>query len=106
VVAAPTDLGKDWLSTRLRSVVQQAMTTVAGPGLKVEFEVRGLATVETPLQPAMIPEPARVPLNLRFTFATFLPVVITGWLSSVRWTSVTTSNRRTPALHHRVARQR
>ena len=74
IVAAPNELACDWLSTRLRSVVAQALTAVAGAGLKVRFE-----PVESPaaffdnpvLQPELIPG-LSTPLNPRFTFSAFL----------------------------------
>jgi chromosomal replication initiator protein len=74
VVSAPNDLTCDWLSTRMRSVIVQALTTVAGPGLQVRFEppvAEGQASPTAPLQPALLPG-ANTPLNPRFTFATFL----------------------------------
>jgi chromosomal replication initiator protein len=75
IVAAANDLACDWLSTRLRSVIAQALTTVAGQGLQVRFE-----PVEAPsppnrdhasMQPSMLPG-SPTPLNPRFTFANFL----------------------------------
>lgn len=74
VVAAPTELACDWLSTRMKMVIHQAITTVAGPGLKVRFEVHHRETVagDPPLQPSMLPSHT-TPLNPRFTFASFLP---------------------------------
>jgi chromosomal replication initiator protein len=76
IIGTPTELASDWLASRMKSVIQQALTTVAGPGLKFDFEVHetevGPCTGETSLQPSMIPQQA-TPLNPRFTFATFLP---------------------------------
>lgn len=74
IVATPTELARDWLSTRMRTVIQQALTTVAGAGLKANFEVQRLETAvsQTPVQPSLIPAHA-TPLNPRFTFASFLP---------------------------------
>ena len=76
IVGVPSQLSKDWLSTRMRTVIQQSLTAVAGPGLKVDFEVRqepaAMTPAEEPLQPSLIP-PANIPLNPRFTFASFLP---------------------------------
>ncbi len=74
IVATPTPLARDWLSTRMKSVIQQALTTVAGPGLKLDFEVQEAETspAAEALQPAMIPAHP-TPLNPRFTFASFLP---------------------------------
>ncbi len=74
IVATQTELSRDWLSTRMKAVIQQTLTSVAGPGLKVSFEVQPAPPVpgEVALQPAMIPAPA-TPLNPRFSFASFLP---------------------------------
>jgi chromosomal replication initiator protein len=77
IVAAANDLACDWLSTRMRTVIAQALTAVAGPGLQVRFEpmtapsAGGDAGGASPLQPALLPESA-TPLNPRFTFASFL----------------------------------
>ncbi|MPZ49174.1 MAG: chromosomal replication initiator protein DnaA [Dehalococcoidia bacterium] len=74
VVAAANDLACDWLSTRMRTVVAQALTTVAGPGMQVRFEPAEAvisAGGQSPLQPALLPN-AATPLNPRFTFLTFL----------------------------------
>ncbi len=75
IVAAPNELACDWLSTRMRSVIGQALTAVAGPGLKIRFE-----PVESPGEifdnPALQPELLQglsTPLNPRFTFSAFLP---------------------------------
>jgi chromosomal replication initiator protein len=75
VVGVPSELAQDWLSTRMRAVIQQSLTSVAGPGLKVQFEVQEQAVsamTDEPLQPSLIPAP-NTPLNPRFTFASFLP---------------------------------
>jgi len=73
VVAAASDLACDWLSTRMRSVVAQALTAVAGQGVQVRFEpAQAPLSSAAPLQPALIPGLA-TPLNPRFTFATLLP---------------------------------
>jgi chromosomal replication initiator protein len=75
IVGTPTELARDWLSTRMKAVIEQALITVAGPGLKFDFEVQeapAAPATDTPLQPAMIAQPA-TPLNPRFTFARFLP---------------------------------
>jgi chromosomal replication initiator protein len=76
VVVAPNELTCDWLSTRMRSVIAQALTAVAGPGLKVRFEPpadTAIACFEpADLQPALLPRPV-VPLNPRFSFQSFLP---------------------------------
>ncbi len=72
VVAAANDLACDWLSTRMRSIVAQAVHAVAGPGLQVRFEPAVVqSNGQAPLQPALLPGFA-TPLNPRFTFATFL----------------------------------
>jgi chromosomal replication initiator protein len=74
VVAAANDLACDWLSTRMRSVISQALMTVAGAGLNVRFEPAasvGGPDRQSPLQPALLPS-AATPLNPRFTFTTFL----------------------------------
>lgn len=73
VVAAASDLACDWLSTRMRTVIGQALTAVAGPGLTVRFEPANpqAANGQAALQPALLPEPP-TPLNPRFTFDTFL----------------------------------
>jgi chromosomal replication initiator protein len=74
VVSAPNELTCDWLSTRMRAVVAQALTAAAGPGMRVRFEpaetvVRDDAT--QPRQPSMLPS-SQTPLNPRFTFASYL----------------------------------
>jgi chromosomal replication initiator protein len=74
VVSAPNDLTCDWLSTRMRAVVAQALTNAAGPGMRVRFEpaepvVKDDAT--QPLQPSMLPSNP-TPLNPRFTFSNYL----------------------------------
>ena len=74
VVSAPNDLTCDWLSTRMRAVIAQALTAAAGPGMKVRFEpaepsVRNGAS--QPLQPSLLPN-HQTPLNPRFTFASYL----------------------------------
>jgi chromosomal replication initiator protein len=75
VVAAANELACDWLATRMKSVIAQALITVAGPGLQVSYlatdqnEPAGRAT--SPLQPSLLPR-MQVPLNPRFTFATYL----------------------------------
>lgn len=74
VVAAANDLACDWLSTRMKSVIAQALTAVAGPGLQLRFEPAeqtGLVLDESPLQPSLLPRHP-TPLNPRFTFATYL----------------------------------
>ncbi|HXH22265.1 MAG TPA: chromosomal replication initiator protein DnaA [Dehalococcoidia bacterium] len=74
IIGTPTELARDFLATRMRSVIHQALTAVAGPGLRFDFEVRGedARCLTTPLQATMLPSPL-APLNPRFTFATFLP---------------------------------
>ena len=74
IVATPTELARDWLSTRMKPAIQQALTAVAGLGLKVDFDVHQVEAhaMDTPLQPTLIPAHA-TPLNPRFTFTSFLP---------------------------------
>lgn len=75
IVAAPNELACDWLSTRMRSVISQALTAVAGPGLKVRFEAAaemGTCAIDADLQPSLLPR-LSAPLNPRFTFSSFLP---------------------------------
>jgi chromosomal replication initiator protein len=74
VVSTPNDLTCDWLSTRMKAVVAQSMTAVAGPGLSVRYEpsepvVCGDSTA--PLQPSLLPN-QKAPLNPRFTFTSFM----------------------------------
>jgi chromosomal replication initiator protein len=74
VVRAANELACDWLSTRMKSVIAQALTTVAGAGLSVQFEPadEGVKTdPSTPLQPRLI-QNQRTPLNPRFSFNTFV----------------------------------
>jgi len=75
IVAAANDLACDWLSTRMKSVIAQALAAVAGPGLQVRYvpaeEAEPGAPGGSPLQPSMLPR-AQTPLNPRFTFATYL----------------------------------
>lgn len=76
VVVAPNELACDWLSTRMRSVIAQALTAVAGPGLKVRFEVPAETAPScfepADLQPSLLPR-LSTPLNPRFSFQSFLP---------------------------------
>lgn len=74
IVSVPNELTADWLSTRMRSVIRQALTTVAGGGLKVEYEVAPTLQPDaaTALQPSLLPRHS-TPLNPRFTFDRFLP---------------------------------
>jgi chromosomal replication initiator protein len=72
VVAAANDLACDWLSTRMRAVVLQSLTAVAGPGLRVRFEPTEPIVVSNagaPMQPSLLPN-HRAPLNPRYTFDT------------------------------------
>jgi chromosomal replication initiator protein len=75
LVSTPNDLASDWLSTRLRSIIAQAVTTVAGPGLQIRFESNEPPAQDrpdsAPLQPALIPAPS-APLNPRFRFNSLL----------------------------------
>ncbi|HEX5370074.1 MAG TPA: DnaA/Hda family protein [Dehalococcoidia bacterium] len=73
VVAAANDLACDWLSTRMRSVVLQSLTAVAGPGLRVRFEPTEpvvMSNAGEPMQPSLLPRHQHAPLNPRYTFAT------------------------------------
>jgi chromosomal replication initiator protein len=76
VVVAPNELTCDWLSTRMRSVIAQALTAVAGPGISVRFEPApesGTSCFEpADLQPPLLPR-LSTPLNPRFSFQSFLP---------------------------------
>jgi chromosomal replication initiator protein len=74
VVATANDLACDWLSTRMKSVIAQSLTAVAGPGLQLRFvlaEQTGVVLDESPLQPSLLPR-FPTPLNPRFTFQTYL----------------------------------
>jgi chromosomal replication initiator protein len=74
VVATANDLACDWLSTRMKSVITQALTAVAGPGLQLRYEPAeqtGVILDASPLQPSLLPRHP-TPLNPRFTFATYL----------------------------------
>ena len=74
VVATANDLASDWLSTRMKSVITQALIAVAGSGLQLRFEPAeqtGVILDESPLQPSLLPRHP-TPLNPRFTFATYL----------------------------------
>jgi chromosomal replication initiator protein len=74
VVATPNSLTSDWLATRMRSVIAQALSAVAGPGLSISFEATEMAaqpTEQAPLQPSLLPA-LTPPLNPRFTFKTYL----------------------------------
>jgi chromosomal replication initiator protein len=73
VVAAANDLACDWLATRMKSVIAQALTTVAGAGLQVRYVAadQNEPGGASPLQPSLLPR-LQVPLNPRFTFASYL----------------------------------
>jgi len=76
VVTAANELVCDWLATRLRSVVAQALTAAGGGGLRVRFEASLTTAASAPdqddaIQPSMLKE-GSAPLNPRFTFASFL----------------------------------
>jgi chromosomal replication initiator protein len=74
VVATANDLACDWLSTRMKAVIAQALTAVAGPGLQLRFvpaDEDGIVLDESPLQPSLLPRHP-TPLNPRFTFETYL----------------------------------
>ena len=75
VVATANDLASDWLSTRMKSVIAQALTAVAGSGLQLRFvpaEQDRVVLEDSPLQPSLL-QRYQTPLNPRFTFATYLP---------------------------------
>jgi chromosomal replication initiator protein len=74
VVQAANDLACDWLSTRMRAVIAQALTAVAGPGLQVRYvpaDEQPETSDGSALQPALLPRQP-TPLNPRFTFFSFL----------------------------------
>lgn len=75
IVAAANELACDWLSTRMKSVIAQALSAVAGPGLQVRYlpvqANEDPAEDASPLQPSLLPR-QQTPLNPRFTFATYL----------------------------------
>jgi chromosomal replication initiator protein len=76
IVQAPNELSCDWLSTRMRPVIAQAVTATAGAGLKVRFEPacepEAFCPEPADLQPPLLPRLA-TPLNPRFSFSSFLP---------------------------------
>ena len=75
VVATANDLASDWLSTRMKSVIAQALTAVAGTGLQLRFvaaDEDGVVLEDSPLQPSLLPRHP-TPLNPRFTFETYRP---------------------------------
>lgn len=72
VVGTTSELACDWLSTRMRNVIGQALLAAAGAGLTVSYEALEQAdATNQPRQPSMLPRPT-APLNPRFTFETFL----------------------------------
>jgi chromosomal replication initiator protein len=75
VVAAANELACDWLSTRMKSVIAQGLTAVAGPGLQVRYQPYEQPDDQvaggSPLQPSLLPSQP-TPLNPRFTFASYL----------------------------------
>ncbi len=75
IVSTPSELGRDWLSTRMRNVVGQALTAVAGPGLDISFEALIEAAASprpgVAVQPTMVPNQSSPP-NPRFRFDSFL----------------------------------
>lgn len=73
IVKTNSDLACDWLSTRMRSVIAQSLTAVAGGGVSVRFEPSETPTPVTdePRQPPLLPR-LEAPLNPRFTFGSFL----------------------------------
>ncbi|HLF77689.1 MAG TPA: chromosomal replication initiator protein DnaA [Dehalococcoidia bacterium] len=75
VVSAANDLACDWLSTRMKAVISQSLTAVAGPGLQVRFETaqpQSGCSDSHPLQPLLVPDQSTAPINPRFRFETFL----------------------------------
>ncbi len=75
VVAVSNDLACDWLSTRMRSVIANSLTAVAGPGLQVRFEIvqaNQPCGQPAPMQPALVPDQNTTSLNPRLRFETFL----------------------------------
>jgi chromosomal replication initiator protein len=73
IVKTNSDLACDWLSTRMRSVIAQSLTAVAGGGISVRFEPSEMPapTADEPRQPPLLPR-MEAPLNPRFTFSSFL----------------------------------
>jgi chromosomal replication initiator protein len=74
VVGAANELAADWLSSRMRTVITQALAAVAGPGLQVRFETMEAPAASRepePLQPSFLSSPPP-PLNPRFSFSTYL----------------------------------
>lgn len=74
VVAAANELAADWLSTRMRSVIAQAIAAAGNATLQVRFEPAGTPECGDPnaaLQPSLVPASAAA-LNPRFTFDTYL----------------------------------
>ena len=82
VVGAPTDFATEWLSTRLRPLITKALASAAGRDLDVTFQVIGASGHARPSTGADTGPPATAaaglaplsppPLNLTFTFATFV----------------------------------
>ena len=80
VVGAPTEFVKEWLSTRMRSLVCQTLGNILGGPVEVAFEITGrngnghdLPLAEATLPQAMVSSPAPRPrLNPKYTFATFV----------------------------------
>ena len=73
IVKTGSDLACDWLSTRMRSVIAQSLTAVAGGGVSVRFEPNEMPApvADEPRQPPLLPR-MEAPLNPRFTFDSFL----------------------------------
>ena len=84
VVGAPTEFVREWLATRMRSLVSQALSRIIGGPTEVAFEiVRGnsegeyrsassLALVTSPAQAIISSPQPQQNLNPRYTFANFV----------------------------------
>ncbi len=78
VVGAPTEFVKEWLATRMRSLVSQTLGNILGRPIEVAFEITGRNGHDLPLAEATPPQavassPAPRPrLNPKYTFATFV----------------------------------
>ncbi|HEU4760417.1 MAG TPA: chromosomal replication initiator protein DnaA [Dehalococcoidia bacterium] len=83
VVGAPTEFVKEWLATRMRSLVCQTVENILGRPVEVTFEItghnghsgngHGLPLTEAVLPQAVASSPSPRPrLNPKYTFATFV----------------------------------